>query len=328
MSELHPFVLWLSSTKKLLGMGNRRKNWEEADRRFSLFPLLDVKDRESIGPPQRDTIASRMEEELNIDLSYLLDCKKFVVPENWSAMQHLGFNRNETIPSEVVEEVYLRNPNLPYPTTYIQIPYSAILTQELNATPTPEGRSRIQYWMGVLHQLEGGIAIRIGAYRSHPDGHKSFDFIPMLLGYGVESYEDITPAPHMVPWPGFFYKTDHKRTVEMTMDFFTALMSQFVCAIDLINNYPKTVKVSQGLKVLTPKTKVKAFTKVEHSIIRLNTPYYERLESEKEEAERIRHRLHDVRGHWRQLKNGRRVWVKSHKRGDESLGVVESEYDL
>lgn len=39
-------------------------------------------------------------------------------------------------------------------------------------------------------------------------------------------------------------------------------------------------------------------------------------------------RLHDVRGHWRTYRSGNRVWIRSHQRGDESLGIVQKEYSL
>jgi hypothetical protein len=39
-------------------------------------------------------------------------------------------------------------------------------------------------------------------------------------------------------------------------------------------------------------------------------------------------RLHDVRGHWRTYRSGTRVWIRSHQRGDESLGIVQKEYSL
>lgn len=36
----------------------------------------------------------------------------------------------------------------------------------------------------------------------------------------------------------------------------------------------------------------------------------------------VRVRDHPVRGHWRNLGQGRRIWVRSHRRGDASLGSV------
>lgn len=40
-------------------------------------------------------------------------------------------------------------------------------------------------------------------------------------------------------------------------------------------------------------------------------------------------RLHEVRGHWRRYrKTGKRVWVKSHRRGDAKLGIITKDYVL
>lgn len=40
-------------------------------------------------------------------------------------------------------------------------------------------------------------------------------------------------------------------------------------------------------------------------------------------------RQHEVRGHWRRYrKTGKRVWVRSHKRGDAKLGVITKDYLL
>lgn len=41
-----------------------------------------------------------------------------------------------------------------------------------------------------------------------------------------------------------------------------------------------------------------------------------------------KHRLHPVRGFWRQYKSGKRVWVKAHWRGDKELGVVTHDYEV
>lgn len=39
-------------------------------------------------------------------------------------------------------------------------------------------------------------------------------------------------------------------------------------------------------------------------------------------------RLHDVRGHFRRYSNGKISWIKSHKRGDASLGIITKDYKL
>lgn len=42
----------------------------------------------------------------------------------------------------------------------------------------------------------------------------------------------------------------------------------------------------------------------------------------------IRRREHAVRGHWRILRSGARVWVRSHRRGDDALGTVQTNYEI
>ena len=39
-------------------------------------------------------------------------------------------------------------------------------------------------------------------------------------------------------------------------------------------------------------------------------------------------RLHDVRGHFRRLRGGTRVWVRAHKRGNKELGTITKDYVL
>tara|TARA_R110002020_G_scaffold297278_3_gene513080 strand:+ start:888 stop:2201 length:1314 start_codon:yes stop_codon:yes gene_type:complete len=39
-------------------------------------------------------------------------------------------------------------------------------------------------------------------------------------------------------------------------------------------------------------------------------------------------KYHSVRGHWRHYKTGKKTWIESHHRGDESLGIIEKEYNV
>lgn len=43
---------------------------------------------------------------------------------------------------------------------------------------------------------------------------------------------------------------------------------------------------------------------------------------------RMPSRQHDVRGHFRKLSSGKRVWIHTHVRGDPSLGIIRKEYVL
>jgi hypothetical protein len=45
-------------------------------------------------------------------------------------------------------------------------------------------------------------------------------------------------------------------------------------------------------------------------------------------SDRLPSRQHDVRGHFRRLSSGRRVWIHAHVRGDPSLGIISKEYVL
>ena len=43
---------------------------------------------------------------------------------------------------------------------------------------------------------------------------------------------------------------------------------------------------------------------------------------------RMPSRQHDVRGHFRKMSSGKRVWIHAHVRGDPSLGIIRKEYVL
>jgi hypothetical protein len=45
-------------------------------------------------------------------------------------------------------------------------------------------------------------------------------------------------------------------------------------------------------------------------------------------TDRLPSRQHDVRGHFRRLSSGRRVWIHAHVRGDPSIGIISKEYVL
>jgi hypothetical protein len=66
---------------------------------------------------------------------------------------------------------------------------------------------------------------------------------------------------------------------------------------------------------------------LEHKVLHLHLA--RRTTPEKVLARAIthhKHRWHEVRGHFRLLKSGRRVPVKAHERGDERLGRIEKQY--
>ena len=68
---------------------------------------------------------------------------------------------------------------------------------------------------------------------------------------------------------------------------------------------------------------------LEHKVLHLHLA--KRMTVEKVIARSIthhRHRWHEVRSHFRLLKSGKRVPVKSHERGDERLGRIEKSYSV
>ena len=62
-----------------------------------------------------------------------------------------------------------------------------------------------------------------------------------------------------------------------------------------------------------------------YNVIKLRKQFREK-EKKAESEEATKKALHDVRGHWRKCKSGKIVWVRSHKRGDESQGKIISAY--
>jgi hypothetical protein len=69
------------------------------------------------------------------------------------------------------------------------------------------------------------------------------------------------------------------------------------------------------------------FPMYEHTTVEVDLTPQQR-EQGKFSIEGRHHRLHPVRGHWRTLRSGKKTWIKSHWRGDDSLGVVTHDYDL
>lgn len=61
-------------------------------------------------------------------------------------------------------------------------------------------------------------------------------------------------------------------------------------------------------------------------VVRPDAPRIIRERAEEIERMASRKREHDVRSHWRRLKDGRRVPVRSHMRGDPALGHVHKRY--
>lgn len=63
----------------------------------------------------------------------------------------------------------------------------------------------------------------------------------------------------------------------------------------------------------------------DHKFYRINLIPSDRVETGMTRDYQPR-RDHEVRGHWRTYKSGKRTWVRSHRRGDETLGTIAKTY--
>lgn len=55
---------------------------------------------------------------------------------------------------------------------------------------------------------------------------------------------------------------------------------------------------------------------------------YNRAGPEERSQILIRRRDHAVKGHWRNLSQGRRIWIEPHRRGDAALGTVKTNIEI
>lgn len=63
----------------------------------------------------------------------------------------------------------------------------------------------------------------------------------------------------------------------------------------------------------------------QHKFYRINLIPSDRVETGMTRDYQPR-RDHEVRGHWRTYKSGKRTWIRSHRRGDETLGTIAKTY--
>ena len=68
---------------------------------------------------------------------------------------------------------------------------------------------------------------------------------------------------------------------------------------------------------------------LDYDMITLNVPerrYTDRTKLARDILLKVHRRAHMVRGHWRHMGTGKKVWVKEHQRGDATLGFVRHGY--
>jgi hypothetical protein len=135
-----------------------------------------------------------------------------------------------------------------------------------------------------------------------------------------------------------FYKQDYADLVETTKEWRENRMQQI---FDLLIIYFSVINLSSDLDMFEEK-KVNGLKKQLHQKFSLSSfiskPVYEHITldinvnnknyTSNGDGSQSKKRLHGVRGHLRQLQNGKIVWVNPYKRGDASLGVITKDYKL
>ena len=107
------------------------------------------------------------------------------------------------------------------------------------------------------------------------------------------------------------------------------LVMMMVCGwVASLNNPNHKVEDTSGLrpgvKHRAPKHKERRL--YEHTIVQIDPLATRKVQQVTGHGGK--HRLHPVRGFWRQYKSGKRVWVRPHWRGDKELGVITHDYEV
>lgn len=219
--------------------------------------------------------------------------KRFICPVN--AVVTLGAEQIAH-PAGFVE----RNPHLPFPVVYLQV--------EISATKESTGETKPPMWVCYLLRETGPHTFE-GLYAAWDSNTRDVYEKPYRLSYSPDGCEHQPLCPVDDDGPE---------------DAITRLMMLLpLLAVDDINNPESRQEHHPGRK-LVGKSGVRKGERVEYSrLIDLN-----RASSSDGHGtgEGTKHRDHAVRGHWRHLKHGRVIWVRTHRRGDVSLGSVDSEY--
>ncbi|PGO60643.1 hypothetical protein [Priestia megaterium] len=111
-----------------------------------------------------------------------------------------------------------------------------------------------------------------------------------------------------------------------------ARMTTFLmfCVFQYMANVSKNVVEHKISKVIKKKQKgKKAFSNTKNKITRISTTKYTFDFSNKETSNYERHaHAWTVRGHYRQLKSGKRVWIKPYVKGDVNEEIQPKEYKI
>lgn len=314
--ELLPYLAWLDSLRGLLKK-------DEARRSGHLSPFFTPTKEMQYPNDSRGKLGRTLMEHVHYTHGHLSRAKRYVFPDIFKVYDE---DRWDTL-----DELSNRVTHLPFEEVYFQIPEPCIF-EDQTIPANPE-----RYWLFLLTVFEedrtapvdqaSGWSLHWSITRSNPSAPYRYtaEFVPAAIAHGWspsnQQYEVATGC-----YSGF--QPSEKIGDQGVDDLYGTVFTAACSAIDVLTNYPVEYHEAPGLKLVSGKSKIKPAQKIAHSIVYLGDHYYKKVAEDREEREKIRKRQHDVAGHWRHYKNGRRVWIKSHKRGDPTLGVVESEYQV
>ena len=157
----------------------------------------------------------------------------------------------------------------------------------------------------------------------------------IALGFNKNIFKNIKPAYENIYT---LYLTDafipDSEWENQRAQLLTVTLLSFLCATNLQTELQifetKSVK---GLKSINTNHKEYSYRNFlqkpvyEHKVLNINIGN-SKNNNNKNKSSDYKKRLHDVRGHLRKLKTGKICWVKEHKRGDVSLGIITKDYNL
>jgi len=124
--------------------------------------------------------------------------------------------------------------------------------------------------------------------------------------------------------------TVHYEAAERTMNLIHDAIVLWMCMFHLSAVLKsKAIGVPPTPVGLLPKKprKAKQYPSFEHYVVELPVDAFQD-DPKGRTCNQPHKRLHQVRGFWRHYQSGKVVWVRSHWRGDEKLGVVRKDYEM
>tara|TARA_B100000676_G_scaffold127462_1_gene126532 strand:+ start:372 stop:1670 length:1299 start_codon:yes stop_codon:yes gene_type:complete len=169
------------------------------------------------------------------------------------------------------------------------------------------------------------------------DGERTYrhwDESKGYIYYGNDSYRNLCDNVRIDDNFSFAFRENHKSLNILYLSYIPTAL-RFVIYLMNVLNYPWT-KTEKVMGVIGRKSKTPRIAPQDHYYRAKIALPKEGIEIRDPLPGREEHygvRQHQVRGHWRILRNEhgefkRRTWVKAHTRGDSKLGVVHKDYAL